>query len=838
MRSMTGGWTHWALVAALASAPSAARAQIAHSAEGAAANGAVGAAAEGAVGAALWFSAAVALALLAALVVCFLKLRRSGDEAARLRAELDRYRNIARVAPGQFILWDDMTAGEQYSPGFATMFGADSASVGYDDLRAYIDARSVPRFDGAMEGLRESGEAFSLLAEKREGSGSLRLTGERIDAAGMTILWVVDESLAVETVDRLKSEATGLRRVLDALPILIWRRNTDLRIDFVNAAYADAVEISADDSGEPVPEIAARVISKGGRALAERAAGTSEIQRERHHIVVGGARRAMDINEIPLENGGGLAGFGLDRTELEEMRDELGRHVQSHEGILHNLGTAIAIYGPDQRLNFFNNAFMRLWKLEESWLQSEPTLGELLEALRERRMLPEYADFPMFKQDQLKLFTSLLDPVEEMMHLPDGKTFRSVVAAHALGGLLFTWEDVTDALALERSYNTLIDVQRETLDHLYEGVGVIGGDGRLKLNNPAFAEMWQFPADSLMGEPHISDLVDRMRELLGESDDWPSEKEELIGLLTDREPQTGRIERTDGAVLDFATVPLPDGAVLLSFLDVTDSNQVERALRERNDALETADRLKSEFIASVSYELRTPLNTIIGFAEILTGQYFGELNDRQMEYSQGVLESSHRLLSLINNILDLASIEAGHMSLELDTIDLKAMLSEVLALMAERAHRKNLTTALECPDEVGSIVGDERRLKTVLFNILSNSAKFTPEDGKITVSVGRDGEGVRIVCADTGIGIEETDPRRMFGKFERGTTAEARRSGSGAGLGLSLVKSFIELHGGHVDLDSEPGKGTQVAFWLPRHAVEQLPDQGIEQDDKNRIAEL
>lgn len=832
MRSMIGGWTHWAklwaMAAAMALAPSAARAQMA---DGAAVSWST-------AGAAAWVSAAMAVALLAALIVCFLKLRRSGDEAARLLAEIDRYRNIARVAPGQFILWDGKNEGEQCSPGFATLFGAESSSVGYDDLRTALDAKSVARLDGAMEGLHEHGEAFSLSTERCDEPGSLRLTGERVDDNGTTILWVVDESQAVETVDRLKLEATGLRHLLDALPILIWRRNRDLRIDFVNSAYADAVEINAADDSEPVPEIAARVISKGGRALAERATNTSELQRERHHIVVGGARRAMDINEIPLENGGGLAGFGLDRTELEEMRDELGRHVQGHEGILHNLGTAIAIYGPDHRLSFFNNAFMRLWKLEESWLQSEPTLGEVLEALRERRMLPEYADFPMFKQDQLKLFTSLLDPVEEMMHLPDGKTFRSVVAAHALGGLLFTWEDVTDALALERSYNTLIEVQRETLDHLYEGVGVIGGDGRLKLSNPAFAEMWQFPADSLVGEPHISSLVDRMRELLGESDDWPSEKEELIGLLTDREPQTGRIERTDGAVLDFATVPLPDGAVLLSFLDVTDSNQVERALRERNDALETADRLKSEFIASVSYELRTPLNTIIGFAEILTGQYFGELNVRQMEYSQGVLESSHRLLSLINNILDLASIEAGHMSLELDTIDLKAMLSEVLALMAERAHRKNLTTSLDCPDEVGSIVGDERRLKTVLFNILSNSAKFTPEDGKIMVSVERDGEGVRIVCADTGIGIGETDPRRMFGKFERGTTAEARQSGAGAGLGLSLVKSFIELHGGHVDLDSVPGEGTQVAFWLPRHAVQQDSEQNGEQGTEGRAAEL
>ena len=137
-------------------------------------------------------------------------------------------------------------------------------------------------------------------------------------------------------------------------------------------------------------------------------------------------------------------------------------------------------------------------------------------------------------------------------------------------------------------------------------------------------------------------------------------------------------------------MPLPDGNILLSYLDVTDSTRVEHALRERNEALETAGRLKSEFIANVSYELRTPLNAIIGFAEILTNQYFGELNPRQLDYSRGILDSSHRLLSLINDILDLATIEAGYMTLETQQIDIHAMMSGVLALSRERARNKNL----------------------------------------------------------------------------------------------------------------------------------------------------
>ncbi len=383
------------------------------------------------------------------------------------------------------------------------------------------------------------------------------------------------------------------------------------------------------------------------------------------------------------------------------------------------------------------------------------------------------------------------------------------------------WEDVTDALALERNYNTLIAVQRETLDNLFEGVAVIGANGRLRLSNPAFGSMWQIPSFELANEPHISEIVERMAELLEPVEDWQTEKERLIGILTGRETHSGRFERSDGSVLDFATVPLPDGAVLLSYLDVTASINMERALRERNEALETADRLKSEFIANVSYELRTPLNTIIGFTEILAGQYFGDLNDRQIEYSTGIMESSNRLLMLIDDILDLATIEAGHMSLELDSIDLKAVLSSSLGLIRERARQKSIELENDCPDDIGTIVADERRLKQALFNILSNAVKFTPENGSIRISAQRQDGNVVLTTSDSGIGISAEDQERVFEKFERGSSAEARRSG--AGLGLALVKSFVELHGGKVELQSAADVGTKVICTLPARASAPLP---------------
>jgi signal transduction histidine kinase len=221
--------------------------------------------------------------------------------------------------------------------------------------------------------------------------------------------------------------------------------------------------------------------------------------------------------------------------------------------------------------------------------------------------------------------------------------------------------------------------------------------------------------------------------------------------------------------------------------------------------------LKSEFIANVSYELRTPLNAIIGFAEILTNQYFGELNPRQLDYSRGILDSSNRLLSLINDILDLATIEAGYMQLETESVDIHALMSSVLALTRERARKQGLKLEFSCPRDIGSLAADEKRLKQALFNLISNALKFTPPGGTVTLGARRQGGTVALFVADTGVGVPREDQQRIFEKFERGNP-QARQSGPG--LGLSLVKSFIELHGGRVEMDSKPGSGTTVTCYL------------------------
>src|SRR6266851_5785667 len=681
----------------------------------------------------------------------------------------------------------------------------------YADFLAGIETADAARIAAAVEDLKRIGTAFTA-AVSVPGGAAYEIEGNRT-ATGDSVMWLAEVS-AIRRAEAARgaalADAAGVRAMIDLLPMPGWRRDRDLRVIDCNSAYAAALDLPRETVLAQALELAPGNERDRTLALA-RAAAAGAVQSERCHVVIAGSRRLLELSEAS-DRSGGTIGFAIDHTDLESAEGELARHVNAHGQVLESIQAAVAIYGADKRLSFFNAAFARLWGIEEEWLAGEPSLDELLERLRERRRVPEYADFRAFKRQQLAMFTSLIEPQTELMHRPDDRTLSVSVSPHPLGGLIFVYEDVTDRLALERSYNTLIEVQRETLDNLFEGIAVFGSDGRLKLHNPAYRTIWGLAETDLAGEPHVSDIVEKTRDFYEDGGDWPALRDHIIAEVTAQSHSSGPLDRRDGSVLQRATVLLPDGNVLLTYLDVTDTARVERALRERNEALETAGRLKSEFIANVSYELRTPLNAIIGFAEILANQYFGPLAPRQLDYSRGILDSSHRLLSLINDILDLATIEAGYMTLEIGRIDVSDLLESVVTLTRERARNQDLSLTMSCPEGIDAIEADERRLKQALFNLISNSVKFTPAGGSVRLDARLDDGDLILAVSDTGAGIPAAEQERVFEKFERGNPYSRE---SGAGLGLSLVKSLIELHGGSVVIDSEPGSGTTILCRLP-----------------------
>ena len=304
------------------------------------------------------------------------------------------------------------------------------------------------------------------------------------------------------------------------------------------------------------------------------------------------------------------------------------------------------------------------------------------------------------------------------------------------GGLTYLFHDVTERLDLERRFQELIRVQGETLDNLAEGVAVFGSDGRLRLHNAAFVSMWNLEPHDLSDRPHIERITALCRPLHGDAPAWRALRE-VVTAMDSREATRGRLERRDGTVVDSTTVPLPDGATLVTFHDVTASVNVERALRERNEALEDADKIKIDFVHHVSYELRSPLTNIIGFVHLLGDPATGPLERKQREYLDYITVSTNTLLALINNILDLATIDAGRMQLNLGPVDIRETMAAAAEGVQDRLVSSGLTLDLAAAEGIGSFIADKLRVRQVLFNLLANAASFSPGGGHIALRAER-----------------------------------------------------------------------------------------------------
>ena len=750
------------------------------------------------------------------------RVRRLRERHAReidlLGARVDTVEAILASEPDALLIWSPDTliakpgtlqSRPRIAGSTAALADPATGAVDYEQVirRLAPDAGSALR--AAVDRLRSRGARFSLTLQSTDGR---TFEAEGRPAGAQAVVWIRDVSGERAEISRFVERTSVAERARDqltehfnALTMPAWRRDRDGQLCWANQAYVRAVDAG---SMEEVVEKGTELISAQAIEQSRQAISTGETSRQRLHTIVSGERRALDVTEMCLSNGS--AGIAVDVTELDNAEVELDRHIDAHGGTLDRLATPVAIFGSDKRLRFFNKAYQKFWDMDGDWLQSEPSDSEILDVLRTNRRLPEQANFPAWKAQLMQTYQAT-QPVEEFWYLPDGQTVRMTAQAHPMGGVIYIYENVTERLNLESDYNTALRVQGETLDNLFEGVAVFGSDGRLKLHNPIYADIWRLPEDQLHGEPHIGEIVEACRGLYDDGSIW----DELKSCLTSVEARrqlVHRMERNDGTIIDCATVPLPDGATLVTFVDVTDASRIERALRERNEALETADRLKSEFISHVSYQLRTPLTNIIGFGEILEAEMFGSLLPKQHEYTAGILESSHDLLTTVNDILDLSTIEAGAMTLDISEVSLSEVVRSAEMFARQRSQKARVSLVTDCPQDIGLIRADDKRIRQIMINLISNAISFTQAGDTITIGARRSAKELLLFVADTGDGIKPEHQATVFDRFEARASSDRRR---GSGLGLSLVKSFVELHGGWVTLESEPSVGTRVTCHLP-----------------------
>jgi len=641
-------------------------------------------------------------------------------------------------------------------------------------------------------------------------------------APGRLVLWFTDVSASHREIDRLSAEVDRLGRALDSLSALIeaapfpmWHRGPDLRLSLVNSAYVRAVE--ADNAVDAVARGLELIEGVGGSgpmnaAAAARDEGKAILRTA--PATINGQRRTMRIADVPLGEAG-VAGYAVDVEELEEARADLGRFARAQRDMLDQLSAGVAQFGPDRSLVFYNQPFLRLFAMRPEWLSDRPEFDRVLERMRESGRLPESRDFPTWKAERRRWFLAATEGIEENWLLPGGLHLRVVAQPLPDGGLLMIFEDRTEQVQLASARDTLVRVRTATFDNLFEAIGVFAADGRLHLSNSRFRAVWGLSEEELAANPRIDVLVEAVSRRLANPARANLIRELVRVATTERQPRSGRVALADGRHFEFAAVPLPDGNALFTMLDITASRTIERALRDRNEALEETDRLKTAFVANMSYELRTPLTSIGGFAEMLAGGYAGPLGEQATDYVAAILESVTRLGALIDDVLDLTQSEAGSLPLAEEKVDLAALCRAASDAVDERASARSLHVAVRIDRSVGNVTGDPRRLRQAVDQLLRNAVTYTPPHGRILLTARGDADTAEIVVSDNGPGIPLADRERVFDRFHR--AAPAPSDGRPAtGLGLPLTRQFVEAHGGTLSLVSENGQGTTLIIRLPR----------------------
>lgn len=730
------------------------------------------------------------------------------SEIAALQSDVDRLAALLMSEPQVLVVWT-AGLGEPEVIGEVSFIAPTLSPHDILVFDQWLGPDLAAALGGAIERLRHKGEAFALLLTTQLGR-HVEAEGRPIGGFAVMKLRNVtgikrDLAEASARAQKLQNEADALRSLVEMLPTPVWMRDAGGRLVLVNSAYARAV-----DAADPTTAVrlGVELLDRGEREaiarMLERGSGFSG----RLPAIMAGTRRILDVLEAPVTQG--RVGVAIDASEAERLRAEIDQVHAAHRRTLDHLATGVAVFGADRRLSFYNAAYRTLWDLDPAFLAEAPSDGQVLDRLRAARRLPEQQDFRQWKQNLHRAYRSTESETHEW-HLPDRRTLRVVTTPNPEGGVTYIFTDITEGLELERRFDALIRVQGETLDNLSEAVAVFGSDGRLRLFNPAFHRSWKLDSDVLTQRPHIEQVIGLCRPLYRDETVWHALRA-AVTALDERAPQAGRIERSDGCVMDYATVPLPDGATLVTFHDVTDSVNVERALRERNEALVAADELKLDFVHHVSYELRSPLTNIIGFAHFLGDQTTGPLNDKQAEYLGYITVSTNALLAIINNILDLATIDAGAMTLNLGPVDIRATMDAAAEGVQDRVVQNDLVLQLHADPQIGDFVADGRRIRQILFNLLSNAIGFSSPGGRVTLAAERTPAAVVFSVTDEGPGIPPELTDKVFDWFESDPRGSSHR---GAGLGLSIVRSFVELHGGAVRIDSCVGQGTTVVCSFP-----------------------
>ncbi len=617
---------------------------------------------------------------------------RQRAELADLKARHARAQALLDVPDQRIVIWEaapetgvvDVPACRGTLPSKA---GAPEAPAAFVAFGAWLTPGSAQDFAHAVDRLREHAESFDLSIETRTGTYldvQGRISGNHAFAR---FQYLSGDKAALAQLENEHRKVLGMTDALQALaqalvmPVVIKRR--DGTVTWANDAFVTAVDAEKLDD---IADQKVSLLDRADREVMHREAIATGVSHQNIAATIAGDRRNVSLTAAAT--GDYIASLCFDTSAFEADQNALARVLETHQAALNEITSAVAIFDERRQLVFHNDAFESLWQFGPNDLKNRPDNSALLDQLRARGRVAEQPDWAKWRNGWLQVYAQT-EPKQDWWHLPDGRTLRVVANPQKQGGVMWLFENITEQLDMQSRFTALTKVQGETLDHMDEAIAVFAPNGRLRLSNPSFQRIWALSDEEVVADTAIATLGERCKPML-EGDDadlWTDIKTAITGVSEARESVSGRIHLTDGEgmarIHDYALVPLPDGQTMVSFADVTFAVRMEETLAERNAALTAAERLKNAFIEHVSIAFRAPLTSIKGFSELLADKVFGPLNDKQVEYVADIESSANVLTALVDNLLDMAVLEAGRMELDTQPVNVTRIIEDASAERGE-----------------------------------------------------------------------------------------------------------------------------------------------------------
>lgn len=589
----------------------------------------------------------------------------------------------------------------------------------------------------------------------------------------------------------------------------IWKNDSEGNLVWGNPAFLRAVEfetldeaIDANARFDMKSQIEVQAALKGQTTIDTRA------------ISIDGKRRMMRVLCAPAFDG--TMGIAFDINHEFQTQEILKREAKAHLEVLNGLTDAVVVFDNSRHLQTYNNAFLKLWGLEESWLLERPSHEEWLDRLRAKSWISIPKDYLKWRNEEIAHYQAASSIPDEVWTLRDGRVLRIMRQRQPNGGLLILFEDISDKTTLQALYKTQIEVSKATLDRLLEGVAVFTSAGRLALANSAFCKIWDIDNEGGALGMGFDEFNIRAAKLYAYDEFWHELNARICDPTpTGRRETSGQITLKSQTTLDWLTRPLPDGATLVVFRDVTAQVRIASVLSEKAMAHQDADKLKTAFLEKVSYQLRTPLTTISGYADALLEGIADEITPLQRNFLTAVHQASKQLERMIDDLLSVAMVDAGQAPLELSDVNIPAVLEQVRQMAATKIDDTQVD--VEIIDEgAGIIRADDLKIRQIMFNLVENAMRTASPGDTIKVGARRIEDTLRLYVSSPN---HNFDPLAAPMEFEAFTEVSKR-----GGLGLVLVKKFVELHGGWIAMGAKEQSVLTITCHLP---VNTMPNANI-----------